>query len=377
MSWSRIILFAFSLVLTPDLAWSAPKKPKVAEKKEETPPSDRGVRFDQTITRHWRVGVRLTASAGACNNLQCSIPVPMDWTEQTVTIGREDISPNVTETSYSVLDEGGVRQMHIHIGHLNDGEEAHVIVTFDVAFRTTLPPEDVTVYKIPERKHITKDLERYLKVGSYIEVRHPLIRKANAESIDLDKDANAWEQVRAIYEHVREKVEYREGPLKGAVQAIKDGYGDCESMTCLFIAMCRAHRIPARMVWVVDHAYPEFYLVDDRGAGHWFPCQVAGSESFGGMPDPRPILQKGEDYKVPGQKGRQHYVAEYLTGAPVRGAGQPTVAFIREFVDSNGAVLAIPVATPDAEPAKSQESASDPDSAKAAEADPPTDQPKE
>ncbi|MDA0660286.1 MAG: transglutaminase-like domain-containing protein [Planctomycetota bacterium] len=296
----------------------------------ELPVESLGTRTDQPITKGWQVGLRINAAGGTCHNIVCTVPVPMEWREQAVKIVAQDVSPNIGQVSYRTL-ENGVRQMLVKIDRLNQGAQAHALVTFEVTTHTILPPKDTSLFKIPDRRQVPKDVQRFLKVGSHVEVKHPLIRKANAESIK--DDAPAWEQVKAIYDHVRAQVKYLQGPLKGGVQALRDGHGDCESMTCLFLAMCRAHRVPARMVWVVDHAYPEFYLVDKKGQGYWFPCQVAGTEAFGAMPDARPILQKGEDFVVPEQKGRQHYVSEYLAGTPVRGAKQPTVEFIRQYVD--------------------------------------------
>ena len=123
-----------------------------------------------------------------------------------------------------------------------------------------------------------------------------------AKEIGADKE-KAWDRVEAIYDWVREKVKYKNGPLKGALAALKDGTGDCEELSSLFIAICRAADIPARTVWVPGHCYPEFYLVDDKGAGHWFPCQSAGSREFGGITEIRPILQKGDNFRPP--KGGQ------------------------------------------------------------------------
>ena len=54
--------------------------------------------------------------------------------------------------------------------------------------------------------------------------------------------------------------------------ALRDGTGDCEELSSLFIALCRAHGIPARTVWVPDHCYPEFYL-----AGFQLPDVFLGS----------------------------------------------------------------------------------------------------
>jgi hypothetical protein len=137
--------------------------------------------------------------------------------------------------------------------------------------------------------------------------------------------------VEQIYDWVREKIEYVEGDIKSADQALKDGSGDCEELTSAFIAICRAIDVPARMVYVLRHCYPEFYLIDETGTGTWFPCQVAGTRQFGSMEEYKPILQKGDRFKVPGQ-GQERYVAEYFKAAKVAG-GKPKPTFVQEELE--------------------------------------------
>ena len=82
-------------------------------------------------------------------------------------------------------------------------------------------------------------------------------------------------------------------------------------------------------MWVPGHCYPEFYLEDADGEGHWFPCQAAGSRAFGGIPEHRPILQKGDNFRPPWNKrDHQRYLAEHLTGA----GGRPRLKWVREKV---------------------------------------------
>jgi hypothetical protein len=103
-------------------------------------------------------------------------------------------------------------------------------------------------------------------------------------------------------------------------------------MTSLFVALCRNARIPARMVWIPDHCYPEFYLEDGEGKGHWFPCQAAGTRQFGRMDEYRPVLQKGDRFKVPEKRQPQRYVAEFFKcDRTVK--RDPRPEFIREMLD--------------------------------------------
>jgi hypothetical protein len=98
----------------------------------------------------------------------------------------------------------------------------------------------------------------------------------------------------------------------------------------VFIALCRANKIPARMVWVDGHAYAEFYLEHEAGAGHWYPVESAGTRAFGEMPLARVIMQKGDNFTVPERKERLRYASDYTIGLPTPGGGKPTVKYIRE-----------------------------------------------
>ncbi len=270
----------------------------------------------------------MKAVGGACRGLYATVPVPLAWDEQEVQILEEDFSPEVSRHTYRTTD-GTVRQLLVKIPYLASGQEAHAIVTFEVRRRRIEPPPSTAELKIPKR--LNRDLRTYLGSSPYIEVRNRQITTL-AKEVTRDK-STAWEQVEAIYGTVREKVVYKNGPLKGALAALRDGTGDCEELTSLFIAMCRARKIPARTVWIPGHCYPEFYLADATGQGHWFPCQAAGTRAFGEMDEQRPILQKGDNFQIDEKpKERQRYVAEFLRGLPTPGGGKPRVQFIGEIV---------------------------------------------
>jgi hypothetical protein len=177
-------------------------------------------------------------------------------------------------------------------------------------------------------KKIPRDVRKYLAASPYIETRHNDIRD-KAKELIAGSEESAWRQVEIMYDWVRDNVKYQDGKLKGALAALRDGTGDCEELTSLFIAFCRVNKIPARTVWVPGHCYPEFYLEDAEGEGYWFPCQAAGTRAFGSMPDQRPILQKGDNFTVPEIKKPQRYVAEFLQTKSVTGL-PPEVRFIRE-----------------------------------------------
>lgn len=140
-----------------------------------------------------------------------------------------------------------------------------------------------------------------------------------------------WERVEAIYDYVQDKIAYEAGAQdKSAVDALQDGKADCHGIAALFVAMCRTAKVPARMVWVDEHQYAEFYLEDEAGKGHWYPVQSAGSRAFGEMPTPKVILQKGDNFRVPERRReRLRYASDY-TSLLVSPKHQPSVTYVRE-----------------------------------------------
>ena len=286
-----------------------------------------GVRFGSQQTARWQVGLKVKAPRGGpVMGIVGTVPVPTDWPEQQVRVVDEDISPDARVT-YRTLNNG-VKQMKVTIKQLDAGGTARALVTYEVTTSEILAPESHDEFVFAER--LPKNLRHYLGSSPYIEVRDKQIR-AKARELTRD-EKGAWKTVETIYDWVRDNVEYKNGKLKGALAALRDKDGDCEELTSLFIALCRVNKIPARTVWVPGHCYPEFFLQDAAGRGHWFPCQAAGTRSFGGIPDLKPILQKGDNFKVPEKRKPQRYVAELLTAKAVRGNGQPSVEFVRRLL---------------------------------------------
>jgi hypothetical protein len=287
----------------------------------------------RSAVQRWRVGMVITAEGSAFRHVVGTVSVPADWPDQRVRVVEEDISPGVS-VSYQMVEDAA-RQMVIRIPNLAAGQEAQAVVTFQTRRPLSSAPEETSQFVAPNPKRLDRRMAGYLTPSPYIESNHPEIKRL-AEEIGVDKKT-AWERVEAIYDFVRAKIAYKEDkehPPKGALGALHDGTGACDEMSSLFIAICRAAGIPARTVRVPGHCYPEFYLLNANGEGQWFPCQAAGTRAFGRMPDPRPILQKGDN--VPGvdpktrKKVRYRFLPENLVGLPTGPGGSLKLKLVCE-----------------------------------------------
>lgn len=303
------------------LAWvMAPPAWGQFKKRTEDP---KGPQVAQSQVQRWQFGMTVSAAEGPCKGLVGYVPVPLDWPEQQAAPAQEEFSPSVKVRFQMV--EGTVRLMVIDIPHLPAGEQAKALLTFDICKYSLVPPKDTGILAIAGSKKLPRDIKPYLAPSPLIEARNPKIRAAWREATGGKQ--GAWEKVEAIHDWVREKFEFQRGPAKGAVAALRDGHGDAEDLVSLFIALCRAGDVPARTVWVPGHCYAEFYLVDDEGKGHWFPCELTGNRSFGGISDPRPVIEKGDSFRAPfNPRQTQRFLAEHLEGA----GGQPKVRFVRQ-----------------------------------------------
>lgn len=292
----------------------------------ENEDNGKGVRFGDFVTEYWQVGVKIRAIGGSCQGFYVTIPVPNDWYDQEVKLVDEDFSLHVGRVKYRVMDHG-VRQMVLNIPRIQADSEARALVTFEVKTRVVLPPENTDIFTIPKR--VDREIKIHTNPSPYINSRSSSIRRKVRELV-AGKD-KAWEQVRAIYDFVHDEVKIApSGKMVGSEATLRNMSGIGEDKVNLFVALCRSHGVPCRIVWVRGHFYPEFYLIDDEKVGHWFPCEVVGNTDFGSYSKPRPILQRGDNIKVPEKKERLRFVPEFLQGKKSR--GKPRITFIRAKV---------------------------------------------
>jgi hypothetical protein len=318
----RAIVIA--ILATPGVVLAQAKQNKFGAEADD----HKGPKLGQAAVERWRVGVIINALSGIATDISGCVQLPVEWPEQQVKVLEEEFTPFASEVRYRNVE--AVKEFLIAIPQVPAGQEAKMLVTLQITRFAQLPPDDTTVLMKLDSKKLPKDIRRYLGPSPRIESQGGKI-KVLAKKIAKEAEGKTdWEQIEAIFNWVRENVMHEAGAKQpGALQALRDKTSDHEGLTSLFVGLCRASDVPARTVWIPKSSYPEFYLTDDEGEGHWYPCRLMEPCLFGGTSDVGPIWQKGDNFRSP---DAPREALRYLPSKLSANTNKPQVTFIRELV---------------------------------------------
>jgi len=278
-------------------------------------------------TYRLKVVIRISAPDAPAKNIVATGPIPMEWPEQRVRLLSEKLSPHA-RTSESVMP-GQAAVLTFRVPEVKQGDTAFVERMYEITrYRTKfkLPPEELELPRMTPAEL----REQYSGIAPGVQINdRKMIDLATLLVADNQGDG-AWNTVKSFWSWTRDNVKFENGDFRGAMHALEQRCGDCEEMSALFVGLCRLSKIPARTVWVHSHDYPEFYLVDKQGKGHWIPAQVLGPAWFGEMAEYRPIFQKGDKFYDSLQKQYVRYVPQTVKGTDAK--IMPQVEFHHEII---------------------------------------------
>ena len=201
-----------------------------------------------------------------------------------------NISPiqNVTEVycnnkpSKLVTDKEGNRWLRFYFHQINPQEK--IIVAYRALIITRLISYDITRIKSNDKeglKYYPEIYRTYTKPEEFLESDHEKI-KTIARKYSSQTPLN---KILAFLKYVRKNIVYvpQDGDY-GAGFAVENNVGDCTEFASLFVSLCRAAQVPARMTtsiilseyegWVY-HAQAEFFT-----NGIWVPIDPTLQHDF-------------------------------------------------------------------------------------------------
>jgi hypothetical protein len=284
-------------------------------------------------TYRLKVIIRIEAADGAVKNVIATGPIPMDWPEQRVRLISQKISPQC-KVSEQIL-KGQAALIKFQAPQIPKGGSVFVERLYEITrYRTKFA---LGADELKFARGIPAELkDQVAGAAPGVETKSPQMIELSEALRKVSQDSNAWDTIKTFWSWTRDNVKFENGDFRGALYAIENRCGDCEEMSALFVGLCRLSGIPARTVWVESHDYPEFYLVDKQGRGHWIPVQVVGPPWFGEITEYRPIFQKGDRFYDPLQKTYVRYVPHTVKGSDGKA---PKVDFRHEIIadsDING-----------------------------------------
>jgi hypothetical protein len=318
----------------PENSESNPLEKPVASAKNKYAIPDPALELVDPRTYRLRVVIRIEAPDGAVKNVIATGPIPMDWPEQRVRLISQKMSPQA-KCSEQVL-KGQAALLKFQVPQIPKGGVAFVERLYEITrYRTKflLPGDALKLSRAtpPEMK------DQIAGVAPGVEIKNPAMIELAEMLRKSSEDSGAWEMIKTFWSWTRDNVKFENGDFRGALYAVEHRCGDCEEMSALFVGLCRLSGIPARSVWVEGHDYPEFYLLDQQGKGHWIPAQVVGPPWFGEITEYRPIFQKGDRFYDPLQKTYVRYVPHTVKGSDSKAL--PKIEFRHDIIadsDING-----------------------------------------
>ena len=251
------------------------------------------------------IGVELRGT-GQTRELRATTTVPVELPEQRVE--QTDIDAQGCQATLRRLTPSA-GQLLLTAGGLSRGQTIVAAVRYSLTLFKAY--QGFTKGRFPVAQQIPASLRtNYLGNSPGIQTHHRSVSKLATEV--AGQIEHPWDKAKAYHEWVWSEIKPRVQYYTTVVTAIRDRIGDCEERAAIFVALCRASGIPARLVWVPNHNWAEFYLNDLDGQGHWIPAHTSAYPWFGWTGVHEMVLQKGDRVHVPEKRRPQRLLADWM-----------------------------------------------------------------
>ncbi len=283
------------------------------------PPADQ-TGYLQPRTYSLSIGIELEA-AGDADSVLATTPVPVAHAEQKI----DDVHLE-TEGCEAVLRElaPGMGQLLVSAESIAADTVARAVAHYKLTLLKQF--HNYQRDQFPAQQKPSAELRKaYLQDSPGIQTSTKPVRTLAAElSAGL---THPWDKARRFAEWIPKNIRAQIGSYTSVTAALERRIGDCEEMSAVFVALCRSIGIPARLVWVPNHNWAEFHLLDSEGQGHWIPAHTACYSWFGWTGAHELVIQKGDRVLCPEQHKRVRLLEDWMQW----GGRKPRVKYVAEL----------------------------------------------
>lgn len=266
------------------------------------PPAEKG--FLEPREYEVRVGVEATGRT-RCLNFSATTVVPCEHPEQKIVESR--LETDGCEAQLQTLSAGAA-QLAVAAPAINHRQTIRAEAIFKIQLTKSF--QGYRRESFTERLDFGSDIAReFLGDSPGIETRLPALKKIVAEL--SGRHQHPWDLAEAFHEWVHTQIEGVPMKYTSVKRALESRRGDCEERAGVFVALCRTAGIPARLVWVPNHAWAEFLLLDQSGQAVWIPAHTAAYSWFGWTGAHELVLQKGDRIRQLGMDKNVRLVADW------------------------------------------------------------------
>jgi len=253
------------------------------------------------------IGVELTGE-GDATAIQASTPVPGEHPEQKIDEMRLEIEG--CEAHVQPVGEGAA-ELYLAAPQITRGQKIKAIAHYQLTLKKQYLGHSLERFSAQQPQPPAAVRKQYLQNSPGIESGAAEVKKLLAQ-LRGDDLPHPWTLAERFKTWIGKNIKPQIGSFMGVTNSLKKGLGDCEEMAAIFVALCRAANIPARLVWVPNHNWAEFFLTDSEGAGHWIPAHTACYNWFGWTGVHELVIQKGDRVTPPHERKAQRLLGDWL-----------------------------------------------------------------